>query len=119
MNNVRTVSLVAALVSAVMAIGLVGCEDASNKSLNVAPPSATLDTTDAGSAAQVFVASTSDSNSAAFFPLVWSVSDAGLGNIAGQGGASAIYTRTDRLGNNIITVRDAGGREGVAVVTQK
>lgn len=119
MKKAYAVSMAALVVSVLVAYGLVGCEDASDNSLVVTPPSVTIYTTNTASQAQVFVASLANTNSALYFPLVWSVSNTNLGVIAGQEGASAVYTSTNHLGVNIITVRDGGGREGIASVTQE
>ena len=123
MKKAYIVSLVAMLALVVVAIGLAGCDNTSDNSLVVTPQAVTLNTTNSSENAQVFVASLpmtsfSDTNSTMFFPLEWSVSDTSLGNIAGHGGDSAVYTRTTGRGSNVITVRDAGGREGIAEVTQ-
>ena len=49
-------------------------------------------------------------------PLTWTVSDPSLGNVIGQGGYSAVYTRTSKNGSNVITVQDQMGAQGVAVM---
>jgi hypothetical protein len=54
-----------------------------------------------------------------FLPLRWSVTDESLGSISGQGGWSAVYTRTSKTGVNTILVKDQGSSEGVATVTQE
>lgn len=52
-------------------------------------------------------------------PLVWTVSDASLGDIKSSAGVTAIYESSGKVGNNAITVHDQGDSEGVAVVAQQ
>jgi hypothetical protein len=52
-------------------------------------------------------------------PLVWTASDAALGGIKSSAGVTAIYQSTGKVGNNVITVRDQGESEGIAVITQQ
>lgn len=131
MKKAYAVSLVVALVGAVVSFGLVGCEDGakSEMSLLVGVPditqdgkilyiNPTLNTSNAEENAVVFVAKLSDTNDVIAYPLEWTVSDTTLGNIHGKGGDTAIYTRTNLRGSNVIKARDAQRREGVAVVTQ-
>jgi hypothetical protein len=42
-----------------------------------------------------------------------------LGDIKSSAGVTAIYQSTGKAGNNVISVRDQGDSEGVAVVTQQ
>lgn len=52
-------------------------------------------------------------------PLEWRVSNPALGIIAAQGGYTAIYESSGRIGQNYIWARDRGGREGVAAIEQR
>ncbi len=51
-----------------------------------------------------------------YFPLHWSVDHPDLGTIKASAGNTAAYESTGLRGNNVITVKDQAGREGIAVV---
>jgi hypothetical protein len=62
------------------------------------------------------VISVTDTNGSLYLPLKWSVSDASLGSVTGQGGLTALYQSNDRIGVNTVTVRDQADAKGFAVV---
>ena len=113
------------------AIIWVGCEDTNmtNSGIIVTADRTSLNTTDSADLSVVLTASASggaSTNAAAgttigvvlYLPLVWSVSNPGLGAITGQGGMTAVYTRTNAKGSNVIVVRDQAEAEGVIAITQ-
>jgi len=54
-----------------------------------------------------------------FLPLRWTVSNRSLGSIAGSAGNQALYSSIPGTeGQNIVTVSDQAGSEGMAVVNQ-
>jgi hypothetical protein len=66
-----------------------------------------------------FTASAADTNNVLNLPLQWSVADATLGRIQAEAGVTAVYLSTGKIGNNVVTVRDQSGVEGVAAVSQQ
>ena len=120
----RWICLATALAVAMLAGG---CEDADTQmAITLTPDEVEL--TGAGSVlftaglpnadANVDPESTGDRAEELLQPLVWSVQNPGLGGIQSSGGNSAAYQSNGRRGQNVVRVRDQGGREGVAVVNQ-
>ena len=106
------VLLIAGLVAMHM---ITGCESSTtNASISVSPSSKTLT---AGDDPHVVFTATGSTN--LYLPLVWSVSNESLGHIAGSGGNDAVYVSNGTHGDNVITVKDQGVSEGVAVVSQQ
>lgn len=92
-----------------------GCEDvASDSSLTVTPNNATL----TGVQSVALTASHPDGTTTLLTPLVWSVNNDTLGSIIRTAGASAVYQSNGNVGQNVVTVRDPAGREGLAVINQ-
>lgn len=56
---------------------------------------------------------------ALYLPLRWRVSDPAMGGISSQGGYTAVYVSTGRVGQNSVVVEDQAGSEGVAVINQR
>ena len=52
------------------------------------------------------------------YPLEWSVSDPTMGTLRSAAGDSVVYVAARRSGANSVSVRDQGGAEGVASITQ-
>ena len=51
-------------------------------------------------------------------PLVWTVSDSTLGSIQNNSGVTALYWRTGKNGDNIITCKDQYSNEGFITIRQ-
>ena len=95
---------------------LAGCESADGLSgLTVTPSSATLTP---ASNTVTFVAGVSVTNSLAL-PVEWSLRDASLGSIIASTADSAIYKRSSKNGDNVITARDQYGNTGNATINQR
>ena len=101
-----------------------GCEDADTQmALTLTPDEVEL--TETGSV--LFTAELPDADPETtgnraeelLLPLEWRVHNPGLGGIQASGGNSAVYQSNGRHGQNVVHVRDQGGREGVAVVNQR
>ncbi len=92
-----------------------GCETTTTEGdvLAVSPPSLTL----TGLWAVVYTVEPADGQ-VVNLPLDWSVADARLGSIRGQGGLTALYQGNPMPGINRITVRDQADQEGFAVISQ-
>ena len=91
---------------------LAGCESSTtNASITVSPSS---EARTAGSDSLILFTATGSTN--LYLPLEWSVSNESLGRIVESSGNSAVYESNGTPGNNVITVRDQGVAEGVAVV---
>jgi hypothetical protein len=116
MKTASTWFLVGMMSVVVAGMAIVGCEStkSTTDAITLTPASATL--TNASSV--TFVATLGNTNINAVLPLVWSVNDESLGHIEGRG-MTAVYTPTDRHGNNNIKVRDQADGEGIAVVNQE
>jgi len=104
---------------AVCLMGLLGCETTdTNNSITVMTPEGATAVTLSGVGASVsFTATATDPTRPLFLPLVWSASNEGIGNVTGRG-VTGVYVSRGAIGANVITVRDQGGAEGIAVVTQ-
>ncbi|MEI8141047.1 MAG: hypothetical protein WCI03_14420 [bacterium] len=115
MKTVNKWVMVGMMSVVVAGMAIVGCEStkSTTDAITLTPASATL--TNASSV--TFVATLGNTNINAVLPLVWSVNDESLGHIEGRG-MTAVYTPTDRHGNNNIKVRDQADGEGIAVVSQ-
>ncbi len=119
MNNNRCGNwlCLVALFGFISAIGL-GCERVEgDRGLLVSPSNARL----AWSEAITFTATlpeSADSDRAVLYPLEWSVSDPTMGSLRSAGGDSVVYVAGRRSGANSVVVRDQGGAEGVASITQ-
>ena len=99
------------------ALGFVmsGCENGDDTSgLVITPDTAELTLTNNA----VLLTVATNSLRPLSLPLTWSVNNPALGNIQGQGGASAVYTRTPVDGSNVVTVEDQYGSRGIAVMNQ-
>jgi hypothetical protein len=102
--------------AAVLALGFVGCETVdTNTGITLTPASANL--TGVG-AATTFTAAATDPTRVLLPPLVWTASNPEIGDVTGRGLTGA-YVSRGVPGSNVITVRDQGGAEGIAVVTQQ
>jgi hypothetical protein len=133
MKSRITAGLAACAVVAGMAAGaafIAGCETAESDAnafvLEVSPQLVELS---GGAATSVIFTATAKSFSGGgsstsavgsiFLPLRWAVSDRSLGSIAGAAGNQALYSNVPGTeGQNIITVSDQAGSEGMAVVNQ-
>ncbi len=107
------------LLLAISMVGVLsGCESTTRQmTLELTPPSATL----VPEGSVLFTARVPDAERETreiFLPLVWSVSDTGLGWIVNAAGSSAVYVAGTGEGVNTVTVRDQSGAEGIASVTQ-
>lgn len=92
-----------------------GCEDVDTaEGLALSPSSALL--TAPGDTVNFVVNTT---NRTIFFPLEWTVTNPDLGTIHTTSGGSAVYESFGYVGNNIVTVSDQSGAEGVATVQQR
>ena len=109
------------MVAVAAAFMLSGCEEATGtRSLTVDPEFVDLtgnSTASSNTLTQTFSV-TEDSLQDLSLPLVWRVSNPGLGSIAHSGGRSASYVRTTVSGDNSIFVVDQFGAEGIATVRQ-
>ena len=125
MKNTHTQSRGICLATA-LAVALLagGCEDAeTHMAISLTPDE--VEMTDAGSV--LFTAELADADPEAtddrteelLLPLVWRVQNPELGGIQSSGGNSAVYAGNGRRGQNVVHVRDQGGREGVAAVNQQ
>lgn len=110
------VSGVAVMVLAAMA--MVGCESTGSEEnvITVTPASATL-TNDF--ATVVLTASFSGTNGSLALPLRWSVSNTQRGSITASGAMMAVYQSNRLNGENMVTVRDQGDNEGVAMIIKE
>jgi len=61
-------------------------------------------------------ASISNQVSELLYPLEWSVSEPANGRIISTAGNTAVYYADVGAGNNVVTVRDQGDREGLATI---
>ena len=94
----------------------VGCETGEDTAgLTISPSESTLTLTNNA----VVLSVSSNQLTDLSLPLTWSVNNPSLGNIAGSGGSTAVYTRSTPNGSNVITVQDQRGARGVAVVNQQ
>ncbi|MDD4869243.1 MAG: hypothetical protein PHR77_01685 [Kiritimatiellae bacterium] len=94
---------------------LTGCESAEGtEGLQVEPSSITLTPS---SNTVTFTAILNVTN-ALSLPITWSLKDSSLGSIIGSSGSTAIYQRSSRNGDNVITARDQYGNEGFAAINQ-
>jgi hypothetical protein len=98
------------------ALFVTGCESSSTSesAFTLEPGSATL----TGREGVTFTAVPSGTNNTLFLPLAWEVDAPGLGTLRGSAGVTAVYTSNGSIGSNVITARDASGREAIAVVNQ-
>lgn len=64
----------------------------------------------------VYLTVTSTGTDDVYQPLTWSVNNPQLGNITKTAGTTATYDSLGTVGNNVISVKDQSGREGIAVV---
>ena len=117
----RWICLATALAVALLAGG---CEDADTQmAITLTPDEVEL--TETGSVlftaelANVDPETTDDRDEELLLPLEWRVQNPGLGGIQSSGGNSAVYESNGRRGQNVVHVRDQGGREGVAAVNQQ
>ena len=108
----QNVRLTLSLGILLLTMGMLGCDSSSSGTNITIEPSSVFLPTEVGS-----VAFTASGSTNLLLPLEWSVSNPELGGILRSEGLTAIYGSTGQAGNNAITVRDQGGREGVAVVT--
>ena len=110
-----------------LSLCMVGCEDASGvEGLTITPATATL-SLDVNTVELTVTAGTGNGTNAMAsaagaidlsLPLAWSVSDTSLGNIAESSGYTAIYARTSKNGDNIVTARDQYENEGHVAIKQ-
>lgn len=100
---------------AVCLLGPLGCETTdTNNSITVTPSQVDL----IGVGASVSLTATAtDPARALFLPLVWTASNPNIGDVTGRG-VTGVYVSRGGIGANVITVRDQGGAQGIAVVTQ-
>lgn len=100
-----------------LALGLAGCEPDDDDvlgELEVTPANTDLTGVTKGI---VLTAVVGDNADPSIYPLEWSVAYPFVGHVVAQSAASAAYLHTSpRAGENVITVRDQLGREGIAVV---
>lgn len=117
----RTTGLiVAGMVAAICAfVCISGCETTQDAS-SALTVTLSADTITGAGATVTATASTeaTATNTVVALPLKWSVSDSSLGYIKASSGMEAVYESTGKKGSNIITVRDQGDAEGMAVITQ-
>ena len=111
---------VAVMAAGVVGSALTGCEstETTGSAITVTLSASTI----TGKGAVTLTAASSGGTNATTglaLPLVWTVSDASLGDIKSSAGVTAIYESSGKVGNNAITVHDQGDSEGVAVVVQQ
>ena len=112
LSGFSTVLLIAGLAAIHL---LTGCESSTtDANITVSPSS---ETRTAGSDSHILFTASGSTN--LYLPLEWSVSNESLGHIVESRGDEAVYESTGTPGDNIITVRDQGVSEGVAVVYWK
>jgi len=105
-----------------------GCEEAeTDTGLSIDPPSAAIApygdgavllSACRGSCCGECLGTSSNMSDRLLLPLEWSVHDPRLGRVTPGGGFTAVYQSTGGDGQNIVFVRDQGGREGMAVIQQ-
>ena len=105
---------------AVLLVLSLGCEKAeTNASLIVTPSAADVAEVDDQILLTVSLPATGTATGAVatlLFPLEWSVTDPGQGDIIPSGGDSAVYRNNVKDGINVVKVRDQAGREGFATI---
>ena len=118
MNAFRLGLLSCVLALALMgsAAWLCGCESSTTNAGITVTPASISGTTANGGLVQLTASSAGGTNNVLYLPLEWSVSDPGLGHMVESHGYDAVYQSNGHPGNNIITVKDQGTSEGVAVV---
>ena len=139
-SNKWVLAMLVAVVAAGMAI--VGCESTqtSENILTVSPTVAhinsgrgagiafsistaigdsTISSSSSNSTGTTTSTTTMSTNQVVHYPLIWSVSDSSLGEIASSEGDIAFYVVKGGEGNNIVRVRDQGDNKGEAVVAQR
>ena len=111
-----SVSFAVLLIAGLAAIHLLtGCESSTtDANITVSPSS---ETRTAGSDSHILFTATGSTN--LYLPLEWSVSNESLGHIVESKGNGAVYESNGTPGDNVITVKDQGVSEGVAVVSQQ
>jgi hypothetical protein len=109
-----------AVIAGVVGVVLTGCEttESANSSIAITLSSSTI-TNKAAVTMTAAASGGTNSTTSLALPLVWTASDAALGGIKSSAGVTAIYQSTGKVGNNVITVRDQGESEGIAVITQQ
>jgi uncharacterized protein YceK len=115
--HVWSVMGMALAVAVVTGLLMSGCESSttSDSAITITPNAASLTTSNM---VATFTAAGVDTNTVLNLPLKWTVADSSLGTIQAQGGVTAIYLSTGKIGNNTVTVRDQAGEAGVAEVSQ-
>ena len=97
-----------------MGWGLWGCEQAKDiNGIDLEPAYIEL----AGGSNVVNFAATP--SGALSLPFAWSVSDPTLGGILTHSGSNAVYVRSAKVGDNVVTVRDQYDVTGSAIVSQR
>jgi hypothetical protein len=117
MKTLRVWSVAGMALAVAICLLIVGCESStsSNSAIVITPESASLSSSNL---VATFTASGVDTNTVLNLPLQWSVSDSSLGTIQAEGGVTAVYVSTGKIGSNAVKVRDQAGDEGVAAVGQ-
>ncbi|NQU40777.1 MAG: hypothetical protein HQ523_12555 [Lentisphaerae bacterium] len=110
MGLMGLIGLIAAAV--IMGLSGVGCDTVTDSSgvITMDPPLVTV------TGRFALVMQVIDTNGTLYLPLKWSVSDASLGSVTGQGGLTALYQSNDGVGINTVTVRDQADAEGFGVI---
>jgi hypothetical protein len=109
-----------AVIAGVVGVVLTGCEttESADSAITITLSSSTI-TNKAAVTMTAAASGGTNSTTSLALPLVWTASDAALGGIKSSAGVTAIYQSTGKVGNNVITVRDQGESEGIAVITQQ
>jgi hypothetical protein len=101
------------LLAVVAGFGLIGCEQVEGLAgLTVTPATTVLEPPE--DAVQLTASGADELQ----LPLVWAVENDAMGAIVSQSGRTAIYVRTARLGDSVVTVRDQFENTGSAVIRQ-
>ena len=105
-------------VAVLVLLGAAGCEKAvTGRALEVTPPGAVV--APRGSVRLTAGIPEAEKESRQlYYPLVWTVSNPSLGFMRDAAGDSAVYEAYNAEGVNTVAVRDQGGAEGIASVTQ-
>jgi len=110
------VSLELCLLALILAFLHLGCEEAKNlRGLTIEPSYVEL----SGGSNTVILSVSGITNNTLALPVVWQVTNPGLGAITARSGSSAVYARRAAVGDNTVIARDQYNNEGYATVSQR
>ena len=117
MKTVNTWFTIGIIIAGLAGVVIVGCESTktTDNVITITPANPTL-TNDYQTV--MFTASANGTNTSLVLPLSWSVSNPERGTISASGSMMAVYQGTRLGGENMVTVRDQGDNEGVAIVVR-